>query len=314
MTTDNGQPTNDHAPLTVSRIGVGAAPLANLYDELTDEQATLTIHAALDHGITLFDTAPLYGSGLSERRLGQALSGLPRESFVISTKVGRLVQSDGTVVFDFSRDGVLRSLEASLERLQLSSIDIALVHDPDDQYRMALEGAFPILSDLRAEGVIKAIGAGMNQWRMLADFAHYADPDCFLLAGRYTLLEQGALEFLSLCQEHQIGVFLGGVYNSGILATGPQPGAKYNYKDAPITVLERVQRIQTICERYGVPLRVAATQFPLAHPAVTALILGVQSPQEVADNLAALRQPIPLALWQELRADDLIAEDAPTPG
>lgn len=300
-------------PLTVSRIGVGAAPLANLYIGLTDAQATQTIHAALDHGITLFDTAPLYGAGLSERRLGQALAGLPRDSFVISTKVGRLVQSDGTVVFDFSRDGVLRSLEASLDRLQVTSIDIALVHDPDDHYRIALDSAFPILSDLRAQGVIKAVGAGMNQWRMLADFAHYADPDCFLLAGRYTLLEQGALEFLDLCQERRIGVFLGGVYNSGILATGAQPGAKYNYKDAPIAVMERVQRIQTICERYGVPLRVAATQFPLAHPAVTALLLGVQSPQEIDDNLAALRHPIPPDLWQALRAAGLIAEGAPTP-
>ena len=300
--------------LVLPVLGLGCAPLGKLPSFTPEGQALDTVSYSLENGVTFFDTAPLYGRGMSEQRLGAALSGVPRDSYVLATKVGRLVLPDGSVRFDFTRDGVLRSIEESLERLQLPRIDILHIHDPDNHPREALDVVFPVLADLRSQGVIRAVGAGMNQAEMLAHFARNADFDCFLLAGRYTLLEQGALdELLPLCQEKGIALFLGGVLNSGILATGAVAGAKYNYADAPPEILERVRRIEVVCSRHRVPLRVAALQFPLAHPAVSSMVVGAISPQEVEQNLQALDIAVPMDVWEELRAEGLLHEEAPVP-
>jgi D-threo-aldose 1-dehydrogenase len=300
--------------LQVSRLGLGTVPIGGMLGPVSEAQAIDTVRAALDVGVTLIDTAPLYGVGRSERLLSEALASVPRERYVLSTKVGRVLEPGGSWHFDFSREGVLRSFESSLERLKLDRVDIVLVHDPDDHEQEALSGAFPALAELRAQGVIGAIGAGMNQWQMEERFARNLDVDCFLLAGRYTLLEQGALGFLELCGERQIGVFLGGVFNSGILATGVRPGAQYQYADAPPEIMLRAGQIEAICARHGVPLYVAAAQFSLAHPAVTAVVLGAGSPAEIRANHAALSAAIPAALWADLRSAGLLHEDAPTPG
>jgi D-threo-aldose 1-dehydrogenase len=300
--------------LQVTRLGLGTVPIAGILGPVSEEQAIETVRTTLDLGMTLIDTAPLYGVGRSERLLGQALAGVPRDSYVLSTKVGRLLEPDGIWRFDFSRDAALRSLESSLERLKLDRVDIVLVHDPDDHLQEALAGAFLALAELRAQGVIGAIGAGMNQWQMEEQIARHVDVDCFLLAGRYTLLEQGALGFLEFCRERQIGVFLGGVFNSGILATGVRPGARYQYAEAPPEILARAGQLEAICARHGVPLYVAAAQFPLAHPAVTAVVLGVGSPAEMRANHAALSAALPPGLWADLRSAGLLDEAAPTPG
>lgn len=302
------------AGVRVSRLGLGTAPLGNLYATLPEAEALATVRAALAAGARLFDTAPLYGAGESERRVGQALAATPRGAYTISTKVGRLVHPDGSVQFDFSRDGVLRSIEASLARLGLARLDIVHVHDPDTHRREALDVVLPLLADLRRQGVIGAVGAGMNQWQMLAEFAEQADIDCLLLAGRYTLLEQGGLPLLELCRRKGIGVLLGGVYNSGILAVGARPGARYNYVAAPPEVLERVGRLEAVCARHAVPLRVAALQFAAAHPAVASLVVGAVTPAEFTATADALDAALPLALWADLRVEGLIAAGAPVPG
>jgi D-threo-aldose 1-dehydrogenase len=299
--------------LQVSKLGLGTAPLTGKNGSIPEAQSVATIRAALDAGVTLIDTAPLYGAGRSERCVGLALQGVPRDSYVLSTKVGRLVQPDGKVIFDFSRDGVLRSFEQSLERLGLDRVDVLLVHDPDDNEQRALEQAFPTLAELRSQGVIGAIGAGMNQWQMEDRFAQNFDVDCFLLAGRYTLLEQTALEFLDRCHERGVGIFLGGVYNSGILAIGARPGATYNYATPPPEVAERVRQIEALCDRHNVPLHRAAAQFALAHPAVTSVVLGAVTPAEVQANRDALFAPIPPELWADLQGEGLLREDAPVP-
>lgn len=299
--------------LRVTSIGFGGAPIAYEAPPTSDEQAYATVSAALDGGIRLFDTAPLYGAGSSERRLGSALRRTPTDGVVVASKVGRLVRPDGSVVFDMSRDGALRSLEATLERTGLDHIDIVHIHDPDEHYRAALDEVFPVLAELRSAGTIGAIGAGMNQWQMLADFARNADFDCFLLAGRYTLLEQGGLPLLELCRERNIAVFLGGVFNSGILATGPDHDPRYNYAAAPPEIVERARRIEAVCLSFDVPLPRAAIHFPLAHPAVASLLLGARTPGEVRSNLAALAEPVPGELWQALREARLLEPDAPVP-
>ncbi|MEZ4831885.1 MAG: aldo/keto reductase [Caldilineaceae bacterium] len=304
--------------LRVPRLGVGTAPMANMYSPLSDAQATEMIQWALENGMNFFDTAPLYGAGLAERRLGLALKDVPRDAFVLQTKIGRLVREDGTIHFDFSRDGVLRSIDESLQRLQLDRIDSILVHDPDgprepEQFKQVLDETFPTLAELRSQGVIHSLGAGMNQWQMEWDFARNFPVDCFLLAGRYTLLEQTSLDFLAYCQENKISIFLGGVYNSGILATGPGPGARYNYREAPPEIMDKARRIQEICERHGVSLRTAAMHFAAAHPAVSSLVLGSVSKDEAADNRHTWAAEIPGALWHELRAADLIDPGAPLP-
>jgi D-threo-aldose 1-dehydrogenase len=320
---DNDMPDTSprRLPLTVPRLGLGTAPLANMYALIPEDQAQATIQAALQAGLAFFDTAPLYGTGLAEKRLGAALDGVPRDRYVLETKVGRLLSVEDlpggqwhqSCAFDYSRDGVRRSLESSLRRLRVEAVDLALLHDPDDHYQQALDEGFPALAELRSQGVVKGIGAGMNQWEMLADFVRYADPDCFLLAGRYTLLEQTSLDFLALCRSRGIGVFLGGVFNSGILARGAGPGAPYNYAEAPPAVQDKVRRLEAVCARHAVPLRTAALHFAAAHPAVTSLILGMESPAEVGQNLAAWQTPPPAALWADLRGEGLLAEGAPVP-
>jgi D-threo-aldose 1-dehydrogenase len=297
--------------LRVPILGLGSAPLHRAEDAV----AVATVERALAEGVNFFDTAPLYGAGRSEQLLGTALRGVPRDSYVLSTKVGRLIAADGNHPFDYSRDAVLRAFEGSLERLGIDRVDILLIHDPDNHPREALEMAFPTLAELRSQGVIGAIGAGMNQWQMLAHFARNADFDCFLLAGRYTLLEQTALDdFLPICAEKQISVFPGGVYNSGILALGPDhPAATYNYAPPPPEIADRARRIAAVCARHGVPLQIAAANFPLGHPAVTALLIGGESPAQFSETVAALRAPIPAALWSDLKAEGLLREDAPVP-
>jgi D-threo-aldose 1-dehydrogenase len=323
--------------LVVSALGFGGAPLGDLYAELDDDAAIAAVEAAACGGVTLFDTAPLYGRGLSEHRIGTALRRRPRVSFVLSTKVGRVYAAAPNGVrnregyvgglpfegrFDYSRDGCLRSLEQSLLRLGLASVDIALVHDLDpwahgdaleERVREVLGGAWRALSDLRDQGVVRAIGLGVNDAGVCTRFAREADLDCVMLAGRYSLLEQPALAFLELARSRGIGVMLGGVFNSGILATGPVRGAKYDYRDAPPDVLARVERIEAVCRAHGVALAHAAVQFALGHPAVSSVVLGATTPEEVARNLDAFARPAPAALWRDLVAQRLLVPDAPLP-
>jgi D-threo-aldose 1-dehydrogenase len=319
--------------LRVTRVGLGTAPLGGLYAPVSDEVADATFGRAWELGLRFFDTAPLYGHGLSERRVGAALAGRPRHELVLATKVGRLLRAGArpddsrlsggldrwpdappvNPVFDFSYDGVLRSVAESLERLALDRVDVLHIHDPDEHYEEALDGAYRALDRLRAEGTIGAVGAGMNQAEMLVRFAREAEFDCFLVAGRYTLLDQSALpELLPLCLERGVAVILGGVYNSGILAD-PRPGATYDYSVAPPQLLERARRIAGVCERHNVPLKAAALQFPLAHPAVTSLLLGARSVAELEENLTLLRIELPAELWTELRREALLPAEAPTP-
>jgi D-threo-aldose 1-dehydrogenase len=313
--------------LSVTRLGLGTAPLAGLFEEVDESQALQVIERAWEAGVRLFDTAPLYGHGLAELRVGQILRQMPRDEFTLATKVGRLLRAGappepGQVfrgvppvnpVFDFTYDGVMRSVEESLERLGLSRIDILHIHDPDNHYDEALSGAYRALAKLRTDGIIKAVGAGMNQSEMLTRFAREGDFDCFLLAGRYTLLEQGALqELLPVCLELGIAIIAGGVYNSGILAD-PKPGAHYNYHAAPPDLLERAQRLRAVCAHHGVPLKAAALQFPLGHPAVATVVVGCRSVAQLDDSLEMFEVDIPPALWQELKSEGLLQDSVPTP-
>jgi D-threo-aldose 1-dehydrogenase len=320
----------------VSQMGFGGAPLGNLFKPVAADAAQRAIDGAYDLGLRYFDTAPLYGHGLSERRLGEALRSRPRESFVLSTKVGRVLEPGtpppGAYVevpavvprFDYSEAGALRSLEESLARLGLDRVDVLYIHDIDRfthgaegapaRFREAMAGAYRTIERLRREGQVRAIGIGVNEWEACQRAAEAADFDCFLLAGRYTLLEQEALEsFLPLCERRGIGVVIGGPLNSGILATGPVPGATYNYRPPPPPILERAGRLERVCASHGVPLAAAALQFPLAHPAVACVIPGARSLAEVAQNVALLARPLPTALWRDLKAEGLLHADAPTP-
>ena len=327
-------------PAVVTRLGLGGASLGGLFAAVDDTEADATIGRAWQIGVRYFDTAPLYGYGSSERRMGRVLRERPRDEFVLSTKVGRLIRPEGEVgsdadvdrqefdgrenafyvdtgpvrpVFDYSRDGVIRSIEASLERLGLDRIDVAFIHDPDDHWEAAIDGAYPALARLRESGVVSAIGAGMNQSAMLARFAREGDFDVFMLAGRYTLLDQEAFpELLPLCEERGIAVIVGGVMNSGILAD-PTPGSRFNYVPAGEDRLRRAQRLAAICARHGVPLKAAAVQFPLAHPAVASLVAGVRRVDHLDEYPALFALPIPPGLWAELRSEQLIPPDAPTP-
>jgi D-threo-aldose 1-dehydrogenase len=327
--------------LRVTRLGFGGASIGGLFSPVADDEASATLGHAWELGIRYFDTAPLYGYGLSERRFGAALQGRPRDAFVVSTKVGRLIRPidqiapdadidrqafDGREdafygrsdsvrpVFDYTADGVRRSIEDSLGRLGLERIDIAFIHDPDDHWQAAIEGAYPALHRLREEGILGAIGAGMNQSAMLARFAREGDFDVFLLAGRYTLLDQEGLgELLPLCVERGIAIVLGGVMNSGILAD-PRPDSRFDYRPADPALVERARRLDAICARHGVPLKAAAIQFPLAHPAVASLVAGVRRVAHLDDYPAMMRWPIDPDLWAELRAEALIPPDAPTAG
>jgi D-threo-aldose 1-dehydrogenase len=287
------------------------------------------VDAAWSVGIRYFDTAPHYGIGLSERRLGAALRDRPRADFTLSTKVGRRLEPTGAGgddlangfavpathrrVWDFSADGVRRSLDASLERLGVDRVDVVYLHDPDDHAEQAFHEAYPALEKLRSEGVVGAIGAGMNQTGMLTRFVRETDVDVVLCAGRYTLLDHGALtDLLPAAQERGTSVVVGGAFNSGLLAD-PRPDATYNYATAPAELLERALRLKAVAERHGTTLRAAALAFSGAHPAVASVLVGARSPHEVRDCAEQFAAPVPAGFWQELREAKLLPEDAPVP-
>ena len=314
--------------LSVTRLGLGCASIGGLYGDIPDDQAIAVVRRALSLGLNLLDTAPLYGSGKSELRLGQALAGVPRDRYVLSSKVGRVLvpttrdpqvgafndPAPYQTVFDFSYDGVMRSFAASLNRLGVDRIDILHIHDPDNHWQEAIDGAYPALDELRGDGVIRAVSAGMNQWEMLARFAREGDFDCFLLAGRYSLLDQSALdELLPLCVKKNIGILAGGTYNSGILAKGAHPGATYNYQEAPPEIAAKAKALEAVAARHQVDLRAAASQFVFAHPAITCIIPGTRRPERVQENFDLLTQEIPASFWAELRAEGLVRPDAPLP-
>ncbi len=312
--------------LRVTRLGIGGAPIGSLFRIVTEDDAFATVQRGLELGLNYVDTAPLYGHGISEIRLGRALQGIPRDSFVLSTKVGRVLNPVNEApisphfqslpkmepVFDYSRDGILRSLEESLKHLNLDRIDIAYIHDADDHWEQAIGEAYPTLADLRSQGVVQAIGVGMNQWEMEARFAREGDFDCFLLAGRYTLLDQSSLaELMPVCLEKNVSLVLGGPYNSGILASDLGSQSTYDYEVAPPEIIDRVRKIKAVCDRHAVPLKAAALQFGLLHPAVAATIPGPRSVAEVEENFHMASHPIPTDLWAELKHEGLIDPLAP---
>ncbi|WP_280151262.1 aldo/keto reductase [Piscinibacter sp. XHJ-5] len=331
-------PRTGHA-LTV--LGMGTAPIGSLYAKVDDADARHLLAAAWNAGLRFFDTAPFYGHGLAEHRLGEALRVQPRGDWTLSTKVGRLLRpvAQGAAVastagwvqplpfepvFDYTAGAVRRSIEDSLQRLGTHRIDIALVHDIGrythgalhDRYWQQLTegGGLRELEALRREGLVGAIGLGVNEWPVVLDAMEHADLDCVLLAGRYTLLEQGALTpFLDRCVERAVGVIVGGPFNSGVLVTGARAGAKFDYADAPDDVLQRVHRLHQSCEEFGVPLAAAALQFPLAHPAVVSCIPGARSEAELQQILGWAALDIPRSLWTTLQQRGLIAPHAPLP-
>ncbi len=327
--------------LAFPELGFGTAPLGNLYQAVTEEDAQQALEAAWRSGCRYFDTAPLYGLGLAETRLNTFLRDKPRDDYVLSTKVGRLLEpcepSERTgigkffntpnrrEVYDYSHDGILRSVEFSLERLGVDRIDVLFAHDLDifthgsqaalqihlDQF---IGSGIDALVSLRDQGVILGFGAGINEWQPAQWIAERGDPDLFLLAGRYTLLEQEALDsFLPLCEKRGIGIVLGGPYNSGILATGAVEGAYYNYDPAPANIMEKVNRMEQVCLSHGTKLIEAALRFPLHHPSVVSIIPGGQSSKQVLSNRDVLDRGIPESLWRDLKEEGLVRADAPTP-
>ena len=324
--------------LDVTVLGFGSAPLGELYRRLDEREAIAAITTAIARGVNLIDTSPHYGHGLAEHRIGSALREAGNPHVVLSTKIGRVMDprrpraGESRFVgglphgarFDYSYDGALRSLEQSLIRLGVDHIDVVLIHDVDvwthgpamieQRFAEAMAGAYRALDELRRERVIKALGVGLNEAAMCERFAQAGDFDVMLLAGRYSLIEQPALaSFLPLAQRKGIGVMLGGVFNSGVLATGATPDATYNYRPAPSEVLDKVRRIERVCARHGVPLRRAAVHFALGHPAVATLVLGAVKPAEVETQVEDLSTPVPTALWTDLKAEGLVDRDAPTP-
>ena len=327
-------------PIRFTELGMGTAPLGNLYRAISDDEAHAALVAAWEGGVRLYDTAPLYGLGLAETRLNRFLRGRPRDDYVLCSKIGRLLEvsppdrrtgigkffdvPSRREMFDYSYDGVMRSHEASLERLGVDRIDVLHCHDLDvfnqgsREVRDArtadfLASGIRALVSLRDQGVVRAIGAGINEVEAATTLVREADLDLILLAGRYTLLEQTALDgFLPLCEERGVGVVIGGPYNSGILATGPREGAYFNYDAAPREVIDRVAAIERVCEAHGVRLIEAALRFPLLHPAVVATIPGGQSADEVRANGEIIEADIPPALWEALKSEGLLREDAPT--
>ena len=321
----------------VTRLGLGGAPLSGmvlgdgLFGGTASDEARRIIRRALELGINYFDTAPLYGAGRSEVRYGAALKGIDRASFAISTKVGRVLEpveggmtadespdnfADHYSVDSWTRDDVLRSIEDSLARLQTDRLDIVLVHDPDTQpygEKQAMEEAFPTLIELREQGVIKALGCGMNEWQMPAKFVRAFDIDAVLLAGRYTLLDHDAYdEFLPLCVERNTKIIIGGPYNSGILARDLDGEVTFDYELAPQHLVDQARRLDAVCRRHGVDLKAAALQFVLGHPAVATVVPGAQSVQELEHNFTLVGEEIPGDVWSEMKAEGLIPEDAPT--
>ena len=335
MNTDLKTSTIASTEVQVTQIGMGGAPLGKLDQSV----AYRTLEKAYEIGIRYFDTAPLYGAGNSETFSGSFLSTVDRDQFTLSSKVGRLILSEeeaasfkfdgprtatiqvndkasrykNNVVFDFSRDGILRSIEETLERLQLDYIDIAYIHDPDDHYHQALNESFPALAELKSQGMIKAIGAGMNEWEMLSKFAVEVDVDCFLLAGRYTLLDQSALDtLLPICEQQNISLILGGPYNSGILASDLASDTTYFYDPAPAEIVSKAKQIRDVCDQFGVPLKAAALQFGLLHPAVASTIPGPSTHMEASENVEMITFPIDRNMWQELKSKNLIDSNCPT--
>lgn len=321
--------------LEVSQLGFGTAPFGDVQG--TDGAIREAFDAAHAAGLRYFDTAPLYGLGLAEHRLGACLRSVARAEKVVSTKVGRLLEprparrgsdTNGNArpfefVYDYSYDATMRSLEDSLRRLDSSHVEIVLIHDVnrrwqgdqlEQRYREAMDGAYRALDDLRRAGAIGAIGVGVNDWEILLRFAADGDFDCFMLAGRYTLLDHTAIDrFMPDCARRGIAVLMAAPYNSGILATGAAPGATFFYTEAPPEIIERTRRIEQVCRRHGVVLAAAALQFPLAHSVVASVVTGMRSADEVVQNLAHCRRPIPPAFWQELKFEELIAATAPVP-
>ncbi|WP_217214322.1 aldo/keto reductase [Streptomyces sp. AC550_RSS872] len=313
----------------VSPLSFGGAGLGNLYTEVGEQQAYEAVDAAWDAGIRYFDTAPHYGLGLSERRLGAALRERPRDQYVISTKVGRRLEpvpdasgddlANGFAVpathrrvWDFSADGVRRSLEGSLERLGLDRVDVVYLHDPDDHAEQAFREGYPALEKLRSEGVVGAIGAGMNQAEMLTRFVTDTDVDVVLCAGRYTLLDQSALDdLLPVAVECHTSVVVGGAFNSGLLAD-PRPDATYDYSRAPRELLDRALRMKALADRHGITLRAAALAFCAAHPAVASVLVGARSAGEVRDCAEQFATDVPTALWQELLESGLLSDREPS--
>jgi D-threo-aldose 1-dehydrogenase len=317
----------------VGALGFGGAVIGSLHRWVDEDTALGAVDAAWSLGIRYFDTAPHYGLGQSERRIGQALAGRPRVDYVISTKVGRLlvpspelagrrddegfdVPADVRRVWDFSADGVRRSLESSLHRLGLDRVDIVLIHDPDNHWEQAIGSAYPALHDLRAQGVVGAIGAGMNQWQLLERFVRETDIDAVMLAGRYTLLEQTALDsMLPQCVHNGVSILAAGVFNSGLLAVDrPDAGAMYNYATAPSELRDRALRIGQICARHGVSLPQAAMAFVAAHPAVATVVVGARDAEQITRNAELFERAVPAALWPDLADAGLLNPGAPVPG
>lgn len=326
--------------VAVTALGFGGAPMGGFRAAITDRDAVGILDAAWDEGVRFFDTSPFYGYGRSELRFGAALRDHPRAAFTLCTKIGRVLhpmrpgevmppgsRSGGlpgfAPVFDYSYDGVMRSMEQSCLRLGLARLDVVLVHDVDlrncgdlfePRFREVMEGAHRALVELRDAGVIGAIGCGLNETEATLRFLRAGDFDCMLLAGRYTLLEQGALaELLPECEKRRCSIILGGPFNSGLLAGPVQDGAWYDYKPAPPEIIARARKLEAVCARHGVPLPAAALHFVLAHPAVPSVIPGALSAEEVRQNAAHLRRAIPVALWAELRHEGLLHPDAPVP-
>lgn len=325
--------------LDVTRFAFGTSPVGNLFQATDEATSDAMFQRAWDQGVRLFDTAPMYGHGLAELRTGHSLRWKDRDELVISTKVGRVLKAKpraqidfspwcnaapNEMTFDYSYDGTLRAFEDSLQRLALERIDICFIHDIDvftrgaeqpQVFKQAMDGAWRALSRLRDEGVVKAIGVGVNEWQVCHEALKQRDLDCFLLAGRYTLLEQDSLDaFLPLCEERGAAVLIGGGFNSGILATGATADARYNYAPAPAHILERVRAIEDVCQEYGVPLPAAAMQFVVAHPAIASFVAGTRSLEQLDKNLEWFACPIPAEFWQTLKRKGLLREDAPTPG
>jgi len=327
--------------LYVSELGFGAATLGNLYRTISEEQAQSAIQAALDADINQFDTAPYYGFGLSERRVGDGLRQIDCSDYVLSTKVGRILEPCAKAedkygfcspmpfepVYDYSYDGIMRSFEHSLQRLGLSKIDIIFMHDigevthgddHDKLFKIAMEGGYKAMDELRSQGLVSAIGLGVNEYEVCEQAMDYGYFNCFLLAGRYTLLEQEALDsFLPRCEKENSSIILGGPYNSGILATGTRKEGytpNYNYAPAPANIIQKVSQIENICDEFSVPLTSAALQFPLAHPTVVNVIPGLSAASRVKSTVEQIQHEIPVEFWQKLQSVGLIRADAPIPG
>lgn len=324
--------------LDVTAFAFGTAPVGNIFTPIDEATSDAMFQASWDAGVRYYDTAPMYGHGLSELRTGQSLRWKNRDDFVLSSKVGRILRpkrrsdidfapwnnaAPNEVVFDYSYDGTMRAFEGSLQRMALERMDICFIHDIDvftrgadqpDVFKAAMDGSWKALSKLRDEKVVTAIGVGVNEWEVCQAALEQHDFDCFLLAGRYTLLEQEALDtFLPLCGERGAAVVVGGGFNSGILATGAVPGAKYNYAPAPATIMDRVGRIEAVCRRHGVPLPAAAMQFVVAHPAIPSFIAGTRTVEQLQKNMDWFNHPISTDFWAELKAEGLLRKDAPVP-